>query len=110
MAPTADDPESLSVRDIELLQESLKAEALKDFYASLLDGGDEDDGLPPTEFTFATLPGLPHVKIALNKNEGVHKEPHFHIVIKGVSEASIAIRDRRLLAGKIPHNCRRVVD
>ena len=66
---------------------------LEEFYASLLDGGDEDDGLPPTELTLAKLPGLPHVKIVINKNEGVHKEPHFHIVIKDVSEASIAIRD-----------------
>ncbi len=93
MAAGKDKADSLAAGDIHLLQERLKAKVLEEFYASLLDGGDEDDGLPPTELTLAKLPGLPHVKIVINKNEGVHKEPHFHIVIKDVSEASIAIRD-----------------
>jgi hypothetical protein len=48
------------------------------------------------------------LNIFLYKNEGSHKEPHFHVTGAGV-EVSINIRNSEIIRGKLPNNKRREI-
>ena len=46
------------------------------------------------------------LNIFMYKNEGAHKEPHFHVTGGGV-DVSINIRNNDIVRGKLPNNKRR---
>ena len=43
-----------------------------------------------------------YTKVAINPNEGSHKEPHFHIMYKTEHKASYSIRTLKRLVGEMP--------